>query len=1617
MIKADNIMRTAFVDAGVERTQIEIWEKDVSGEDVCAKKVCFKNDDVIAKKIKEAGIDGYLGVGSGKNTLGIPVYITGKLAEIVKKCLGGGEVIAPAAVLWSLARRMINSPEQKTLETLGIVELSASGYSVIAVLRSGKLYKDTLIVNSRCGAGSGVNLSRILQKLDIKKEEVDKVLGKFLGNDGKNFRNRVRVRTDRCGVFSSSATVSDKNQGIPVEEALAVTIKSEVEKACKKVPANLDAVAITGGVFAWQYARDCAADCMERIGIKKIFYDEKQSYSLDGLKALIAETKAQGKMRSSGFCRLSKEERLFEYPGFASLRERYVAEKLYRRLSDEPIVEIPSDVNKIPVAMALDIGSTMAKVVIRSLDNGKIIFLESYNNHGDTIETIKYIFRELVRRGIKQLAIEHIGITGSGRYQVQKVLGAVYPHLREHIEVLVENYAHARGSIEEARHRIKELKVAGEKVSETFCLLVDVGGEDTKVSVVSLAEGDLYDNAMNIKCSAGTGSLMDTLAALLGIPSINDACTQAYEALKGYGINATCAVFLMENARKMQAQGYPKNEILASCYWAIAENMARTLWPQVDFPDNAVVLLHGQTMLSDPLPLSITYRLQEYCGAKMFAVVPPHPGHRACLGLLRDVPTVTSATLPACDLKEFIDRPFERTVFFCHGTACGDKNSCCSRSLLKFYENGGKAEHITLAGCTAIQEMEAKRKEKGRGVATQATDAYTAIWSAIKAELPQSEDSQRLIIPRSFSVSDQAYFLAAVFKELGISVQVDSVAAADILLAQSRVNIDTCAPILGAIGQFMRLADTKHGFILVPQIDFLDTEGESLGRTCTSNQGGMPIAMHYASMHNPKARFHLFDIDLKNAKAEKIAAQLMLRLGPVFEHYKLKVTQVGLKKAVERGMAKQQLLRNKLADIAAGCIEEAIKEQRNVAVICAREYVLNPGVYDSHVGRLFREKKITAIPSYIFDAVLSKEFKYLYWKNTHHIMSIVGAVKDKKFASIIKHARLAEAIRRIEAGETKSLLGLSLVSTFRCGPDSMIIPTIQELTKKIPFLIIQSDAAINELAHLENRVNTFLRQIEKNLHQQKSVVGEDFRVEFLEDFAPDILNKQTDVLYFPTLGDNRMVVAALRAQGYDCIDNYEDENYDPIRLIKLGRKYAGDAVCAPFAGVFADTILAIQDFISRKNRGELAQKKRVYIFNNKGNGPCRQGQYYEQHRTLLYRELKKLAPLSHGHHGVKEKTEELSPDGFVVKYLVGSERSGFNVGLEEWGMILAFQTVILQGVLYAIFFKGASLCRNSSEYASFLKEFRAFKRKINWNIEHKTEPSPLAKKIVEATKSVPAAQMAAKYFGFGLYNNNGLRSLLARFTRRWLQGKGSKKNQLKVHIDGEAYMRVAQLDQIHNALTDMLGFGRVEITHSPLWVYLEYLLNNGILNSQEKVDVLRKVIEISGKDFAERENDNETKVLAEATEKRKILARIAKGQKEIRKYKQTIWLLRSIFAAPLYRAAGLPMPHPMSDVLEHAKLVLPTLKPHGELAPYSGEAIVKFEEGVDLFLNIAPEGCMVSSMGELLTEPILAKTKKCRKSRARIQSLFSLDGEINVEVLHSALLKILGPEKFYSDKS
>ncbi|MDX1345577.1 MAG: BadF/BadG/BcrA/BcrD ATPase family protein, partial [Sedimenticolaceae bacterium] len=687
------------------------------------------------------------------------IYITGKLQETVRHHIGRGELILPAAALWSAASSLVEG------KPLGIIELSASGYVIIGIDEAGNLKDDMLSVNPRCGAGSGINLDRVLQKLNIERDAVDAILANYTGEENRERREGVNIRADRCGVFAASATISDKNQGIPLDFALAVTLKSEVLKACKKLHEEFGTVWLSGGIFNWQYARDCACDYLESLGITDVRHDSDGAFPLRGLRHL------QQLVGSGNFSqpdrRVLPRQKLVQYRSLREVRADLESRSLYRRIpNNAPTSFDPRQLRSTPVMLGLDVGSTMAKLIISDARGEVFFYKGTWSNAGDTIETIQKIFTDIRSQGLEMLQILQIGLTGSARYQVQKALTSIYPQLADRVSVLVENYAHAHGSVDYAREHIERLKAAGiEGINEEFCLLVDIGGEDTKISSIALKKAELFDNAMNVKCSAGTGSLMDTLTAMFCLEDIDKACELAFNAERSYAINATCAVFLMENARKLQAEGYSRDEILASANRAIVENMARTLWNQIELPGRTVALLHGQTMLSEPLPLAVAERLQDFTGEDIYCLVPPDPGHRACIGLIRTLAEQAPGDAIEIELETFIDKKYSKRIIQCKGAACGDAAARCNRSHLTGCRDDGGKFSFSLGGCTAINELLGSKSSggaKGKG----SPDTYRQIWNFIDDRLPRSEDPNRLVIPRSFAVSEWSMFLASLFTPL-----------------------------------------------------------------------------------------------------------------------------------------------------------------------------------------------------------------------------------------------------------------------------------------------------------------------------------------------------------------------------------------------------------------------------------------------------------------------------------------------------------------------------------------------------------------------------------------------------------------------------------------------------------------------------------------------------------------------------------------------------------------------------------------------------------------------------------------------------------------------------------
>ena len=202
--------------------------------------------------------------------------------------------------------------------------------------------------------------------------------------------------------------------------------------------------------------------------------------------------------------------------------------------------------------------------------------------------------------------------------------------------------------------------------------------------------------------------------------------------------------------------------------------------------------------------------------------------------------------------------------------------------------------------------------------------------------------------------------------------------------------------------------------ILAPQIEFLPTDSKSIGRTCTLNQGGFAVARGVAESAHPDVRIHLFHIDLSRLNTDVLAEQLQDGLAEVFATYGLSPSRRELEAALDGALSDHFCLRARAADFAADIIEEARAADQKVALVVGREYLLNPGIYDSHVRRLLRDKAMVAIPAYILDVELDENFGHIYWRNPHLIVSVLGAVAKRSLHRRIRQPRLAALFEELE---------------------------------------------------------------------------------------------------------------------------------------------------------------------------------------------------------------------------------------------------------------------------------------------------------------------------------------------------------------------------------------------------------------------------------------------------------------------------------------------------------------------------------------------------------------------------------------------------------------------------
>lgn len=202
--------------------------------------------------------------------------------------------------------------------------------------------------------------------------------------------------------------------------------------------------------------------------------------------------------------------------------------------------------------VGIDIGSLSTKVAL--IEDGK--FIDSL------VDRSTYKFKEvgtklfgdlLGRNNLTNQDIDKIISTGYGRHTIDIAQ-----------EQVTEITAHARG----VQYFFPDVKS-----------IIDIGGQDSKVIVISNKTGKVLDFQMNDKCAAGTGRFLEVMATALEV-DISEFGNLSLKASKVEQISSTCTVFAESEVISLFAKGTSKENIAAGIHSSIAKRvsgMARRL--------------------------------------------------------------------------------------------------------------------------------------------------------------------------------------------------------------------------------------------------------------------------------------------------------------------------------------------------------------------------------------------------------------------------------------------------------------------------------------------------------------------------------------------------------------------------------------------------------------------------------------------------------------------------------------------------------------------------------------------------------------------------------------------------------------------------------------------------------------------------------------------------------------------------------------------------------------------------------------------------------------------------------------------------------------------------------
>ncbi|MCA1793328.1 MAG: acyl-CoA dehydratase activase, partial [Desulfobacteraceae bacterium] len=404
--------------------------------------------------------------------------------------------------------------------------------------------------NTSCAAGTGSFLDQQARRLNLEGS------CQISENALKNTRSRPDIAT-RCAVFAKTDLIHAQQEGYTIEQicdGLCYGLAKNIVNTLFTGRTFLKKIIFCGGVAknrsVTQYLEsilglDLTIDHYSlgygALGAALCFWDQLQE------KKMIPKIFASPR----DFFTTTSHKTNYLYPALSLTLSNYPDFACYTQfVTDGVEIEIytdPAQVDLSTTFLGLDVGSTSTKSILINQDGIPVVgcYTKTASRPVQAVQKICKAMDAFITRENLCVTVKGCGTTGSGRRISGRVIGAdLEPD---------EITAHATAAV---------------NLNKDVDTIIEIGGQDAKFTLVK--DGRVTASVMNTVCAAGTGSFIEEQAQKLSCP-LSEYSDRA-EGIKAPVSSDRCTVFMERDINYYFAEGYEKNDILASVLHSVRDN-------------------------------------------------------------------------------------------------------------------------------------------------------------------------------------------------------------------------------------------------------------------------------------------------------------------------------------------------------------------------------------------------------------------------------------------------------------------------------------------------------------------------------------------------------------------------------------------------------------------------------------------------------------------------------------------------------------------------------------------------------------------------------------------------------------------------------------------------------------------------------------------------------------------------------------------------------------------------------------------------------------------------------------------------------------------------------------